>query len=127
MRSLRPLVAALTLAVALIVADAAAQAQGSQPATVIRVIDGRSLDARLADGREVGVRLVGIDVPAPPDECGSPDATDALRAVVEGQAVNLVSDPYEAQLDAEGRSFYYVDRASDGIDSGQELVRAGWA
>jgi endonuclease YncB( thermonuclease family) len=104
-----------------------AAAQTSSPATVTNVIDGRTVNARLADGREIVVRLIGIDVPSPPSECDASEATAALTTLVAGQAVSLVTDPYQPALDAEGRSLYYVDRSTDGVDAGQQMVESGLA
>jgi endonuclease YncB( thermonuclease family) len=105
----------------------------SQPlgASVTRVIDGDTLNARLADGREITVRLIGIDTPENPEpgnrvECGGEQATESLTQLVEGQQVNLVSDPTQDAVDALGRSLFYVDRL-DGLDAGEEMVRRGWA
>jgi micrococcal nuclease len=108
-----------------------ASAQTSTPATVSRVIDGDTLVARLADNSEVTVRLIGIDSPetvkpATPVECGGQQASDAMRQLAEGQQVNLVSDPTQDATDQFGRSLFYVDRL-DGVDVGEELLRAGWA
>ena len=43
-----------------------------------------------------------------------------------GRVVNLVSDPTQDAVDRFGRSLFYVDR-DDGLDVGQEMIRAGWA
>jgi micrococcal nuclease len=104
----------------------AAQAQVSSPATATRVVDADTLDARLADGREVTVRLIGIDAPEA-GECGADPAGEALRRLVEGQAVNLVGDPTQDAIDRFGRSLFYVDRAGDRLDVGEEMLRQGWA
>jgi endonuclease YncB( thermonuclease family) len=123
-----PLSALVSLVIAAVLALAeTALAQSTQPATVTHVIDGRTLTARLADGRELTVRAIGIDVPVPPSECAATDATDALRLVVDDQPVNLVSDPYQPTLDAAGSWLFYIDRASDGLDAGQHMVRLGLA
>jgi endonuclease YncB( thermonuclease family) len=106
--------------------SSAARAQVPVSATVTRVVDGDTLAARLADGREVTVRLIGIDAPAA-EECGYEQAREALRRLVEGQPVNLLSDPTQAAVDRFGRSLFYVDRGSDGLDTGEEMVRRGWA
>ena len=98
----------------------------SSPATVTRVVDGDTVDARLADGREVTVRLIGIDAPEA-EECGTEPAREALGRLVEGQPVNLVSDPTQDAVDRFGRSLFYVDRSSDGLDVGEEMLRRGWA
>jgi endonuclease YncB( thermonuclease family) len=113
---------------AFLVASAAAatlaHGQTVYPATVTGVTDGDTLTARLADGRELTVRLIGIDAPEP-TECGGSDARAALVSLADGQAVELESDPSVQQLDRFGRSWFYVDRA-DGLDVGFDLVRRGW-
>jgi micrococcal nuclease len=114
------------------VAPATAQAQTSTAATVTRVVDGDTLVARLADGSELTVRLIGIDTPetvkpGTPVECGGPQASDKMRELAEGQQVNLVSDPTQDAVDRFGRSLFYVDRTADGLDVGEAMLRAGWA
>ena len=99
---------------------------------VSRVVDGDTLVARLADGSEITVRLIGIDTPetvkpGTPVECGGPQATVAMRALAEGQPVNLVSDPTQDAVDQFGRSLFYVNRIADGVDVGEEMLRNGWA
>jgi micrococcal nuclease len=78
---------------------------------VSRVIDGDTLVARLADGSEITVRLIGIDTPetvkpGTPVECGGPQATDAMTALAQGQPVNLVSDLIQDAVDQFGRSLF---------------------
>jgi endonuclease YncB( thermonuclease family) len=111
--------------VACALAPAVAQGQASYPATVTAVTEGDTLSARLADGRELTVRLIGIDAPEI-GECGGREARAALTNLVAGQAVELESDPAVEITDGFGRSRFYVDRA-DGLDAGLELVRRGWA
>jgi micrococcal nuclease len=91
-----------------------ALAQTSSPATVTRIVDGDTLVARLADGSEITVRLIGIDTPetvqpGTPVECGGEQATEAMRDLAEGQQVNLVSDPTQDAVDQFGRSLFYVE------------------
>jgi endonuclease YncB( thermonuclease family) len=100
-------------------------------ATVTRVIDGDTVVARLADGSEITVRLIGIDTPETlkpgvPVECGGEQATEEMRQLVEGQQVTLVSDPTQDAVDRFGRSLFYVDR-SGGVDVGEAMLRTGWA
>jgi micrococcal nuclease len=104
----------------------AARAQVSSRATVTRVVDGDTVDARLADGREVTVRLIGINAPES-DECGAEPAREALRRLVEGQSVNLVSDPTQDAVDQFGRVLSYAERSSAALDVGEEMIRSGWA
>lgn len=104
----------------------AAGAQVASPATVIRVVDGETLEAQLDDGRQVPVRLIGIDTPeVSPAECGAGGATESLRELVEGRPVSLVSDPTQDSVDRFGRMLAYVDR-DDGLDVGEAQLRRGW-
>ncbi len=73
---------------------------------VVRVVDGDTLEVRLATGQTVKVRLIGIDTPetvkpATPVECGGRSATArmkrlALRKGV-GRRVTLTSDPTQVR------------------------------
>jgi endonuclease YncB( thermonuclease family) len=105
-----------------------AQAQDRFPAVVTLVVDGDTVDARLADGQAVTVRLIGIDAPetGAPAECGGERASDALERLVEGRDVLLVADPTQDRVDRFGRSLFYVDRA-DGLDAGEWMLSAGVA
>jgi endonuclease YncB( thermonuclease family) len=114
------LVVALALAV-----PAGAQAQERHTAVVTHVVDGDTVDAQLADGRALAVRLIGIDAPEI-EECGTDQATTYLEQLVLGRNVTLVSDPTQGAIDDFGRSLFYVDR-DDALDVGQEMIRAGWA
>jgi endonuclease YncB( thermonuclease family) len=110
---------------ACIVMPSAAKGQAVYPATVTGVPDGDTLSARTGDDRDLTVRLIGIDAPET-DECGGRDARAALTDLVDGQTVELESDPSVETIDGFGRSWLYVDRA-DGLDVGFELVQRGWA
>lgn len=108
-----------------------ASGQNSYPAMVTHVIDGDTVQARLADGRDLTVRLIGIDTPetAQPGtavECGGEQASAHMRELAENRDVVLVSDPTQDRVDRYGRSLFYVDR-SDGVDVGEEMLLAGWA
>jgi endonuclease YncB( thermonuclease family) len=102
-----------------------AAAQELHSATVSHVVDGDTVDAQLPDGSVLRVRLIGIDTPEVGD-CGADRATAALEQLVLGRAVILVSDATQPAQDQFGRSLFYVDR-DDGLDTGRELLRAGWA
>src|SRR5829696_3606309 len=106
-------------------------AQTATPATVSRVVDGHTVEALLTDGRQLTVRLIGIDTPETVRpgvevECGGEQASEAMRGLVEGQEVSLVSDPTQDAVDRFGRSLFYVDRV-DGLDVGEQMIRLGWA
>lgn len=104
-------------------------------ARIVSVTDGDTLKARLASGKRVTVRLLGIDTPETRKpgiavECGGPQATAnmkrlALRRGV-GRRVTLVTDPTQDTRDRYGRLLAYA-KVDSGRDLGLEQVRAGWS
>jgi micrococcal nuclease len=96
---------------------------GSEIATVIRVVDGDTIEVRItgrdegpgAGGAEIGsvhrVRLIGIDTPESVDprrpvECFGVEASAAAGALLAGASVHLVKDVEEA--DGYDRLLRYV-------------------
>jgi endonuclease YncB( thermonuclease family) len=111
-------------------ASAAGERTLRQRATVVKVVDGDTLDARLRSGRERRVRLIGIDTPEVYDvvECGGPQASRSLKRLLPvGSRVRLVSDPTQDRVDSYGRILRYVVKASTGRDVNRAQVRRGWA
>ncbi len=102
-----------------------AHAQDRTPAQVAEVVSGDSVNAQLAGGVVLGVRLVGIDAPSV-GECGGQQAVEQLERLVLGRSVFLVRDSVRYGVDGSGRSLFYVDR-DDGVDVGLEQLRSGWA
>lgn len=90
--------------------------------TVIRVIDGDTLEAQIGSTTE-SVRLIGIDTPEitwpndennleePKEECLAFAARDYLRQQVEEQSVSLVGDSRQPAYDQYDRllAYLYVD------------------
>ena len=104
-------------------------------AQIVRVIDGDTVRARLASGRQLTVRLIGIDTPETkrpgvPVECGGKQASAFMRRIAfdhgRGRQVTLVSDPSQDQTDRYGRTLAFVDARGKG-DLGRLMLRAGWA
>ena len=104
-------------------------------AQIVRVIDGDTVRARLASGRELTVRLIGIDTPETKRpgvavECGGKQASAFMRRIAfdhgRGRQVTLVSDPSQDQTDRYGRTLAFVDARGKG-DLGRLMLRAGWA
>jgi len=102
----------------------------TQNATVVRVVDGDTVVARLSDGRFERVRYIGMDTPEDvkpgvPVQCFSLRAAAANRQLVSGRAVKLV--PGVESRDRYGRLLAYVYRRSDGLFVNEDLVRRGFA
>ncbi len=127
-RSARRLLAALVV-VAASAAAPPATAQQTASVTVVRAVDGDTIETRADDGTVATVRLIGIDTPesvkpGAPVECGGPEAAAATEGLV-GRRVTLTADPTQDRTDRFGRVLAYVDL--DGVDAGLALVRAGLA
>src|SRR3954447_8647890 len=101
-------------------------------AVVTRVVDGDTIHVRAAGGRDVAVRLLGIDTPEThrpntPVECGGPQASASMaRIAPPGTRVRLASDPTQDRVDRYGRTLAYVFLA-DGKLVEDEQLRSGWA
>jgi micrococcal nuclease len=117
----------LAVVAAALIAPGAASAQTS--ATVTRVLDGDTVEAVTLASPTITVQLIGIDAPEFRSdgraECGAAAATEALRALVEGRIVTLVSDPTQGATDPYNRTLAYIDVA--GVDAGQQQLLAGRA
>jgi micrococcal nuclease len=107
----------------------------TETATVVRVVDGDTIIARL-NGRDERVRYIGMDTPesVKPDSPVEPfgvEAADENRRLVAGRTVTLERDV--SDRDQYGRLLRHVwlppDESPDGhwILVGLELVRLGYA
>jgi len=105
----------------------------SSVATVVSVTDGDTLRVR-AGGREVRVRLLGIDTPETRRpgvavECGGKNATASMKRLVfvggRGRRVTLSGDPTQNRVDRYGRRLAYVTTVRGDVGAAQ--LRAGWA
>lgn len=113
--------------------------------TVVRVVDGDTIDVRLPDGSEDTVRLVGVDTPEvhvenePAEYEGVPDtgagarclrlaghsASEYLTGRLGGSNVTLAFDPRTDRRGGYDRLLAYVYR--NGSNLNHELVAAGHA
>ncbi|TWG93060.1 Micrococcal nuclease (thermonuclease) homologs [Nocardioides sp. J9] len=98
-----------------------------QWARVVRVVDGDTVDVRLAGGPTRRVRLIGINTPeTSPRQCGAGLATQSARQLLpRGTRVRLVSDTRQPKKDRYGRLLRYVIKGS--IDVNRAQVKRGWA
>lgn len=114
-------------------------------ATVTRVIDGDTVEVRLADGTEETIRLLGVDTPEvhsenTPDEYEGVPETDAGRACLRtygerasdfaerelaGREVGIGYDPTEERRGYYGRLLAYL--YVDGEQFNARLIADGWA
>jgi micrococcal nuclease len=125
MRRLSPLVASLLFAFVLPAAHAQAI---STPATVVRVVDGDTVDVAFDDGRTERLRLIGIDTPetvkpGTPVQCFGPQASAFNHRLVEGREVRLAYD--RERRDVYGRLLAYVYLGHRFVNA--ILVRRGFA
>jgi micrococcal nuclease len=100
------------------------------PATVVRVVDGDTIQVRLSDGALERVRYIGIDTPESvkpntPVQCFAKAASAFNERLVAGRRVTLVSDV--EKRDRYGRLLAYVYRRPDGLFVNEELVQRGYA
>jgi micrococcal nuclease len=103
-------------------------------ARVTKVVDGDTIHARpLGGGRDLKVRLLGIDAPESSStrygrpSCGGAEATAALRAVApKGAVVTLEPDPTQDTVDRYGRVLAY-EVLPGGVTAEERLLSAGWA
>jgi micrococcal nuclease len=104
-------------------------ATATTAARLVRVVDGDTVRVHMG-GHEQPVRLIGIDTPEThrpgrPVECGGPQATAHLKALLApGQRVRLVADRTQDARDRYHRRLAYLqDRR--GRDVGQAQLQAG--
>ncbi|PZC45892.1 MAG: micrococcal nuclease [Chloroflexi bacterium] len=102
-------------------------AQGFTLAEITRVIDGDTIDVRL-NGNIQRVRLIGIDTPetvAPgqPVDCWGPEASAKAKELMEGQRVELETDPSQGDKDVFGRLLRYV--WLDGTNVAEAMIESG--
>ena len=100
-------------------------------ATVLKVVDGDTIDIRDDVRGRLRVRLLGIDTPETKKPgytvgCWGPEAAEFAKSTMVGQRVALVTDPTQDMTDRYGRTLAYLVRA-DGWDYSIEAARAGVA
>ena len=104
-------------------------ASSSWSGTVVRVVDGDTVDA-LTDTGKVRIRLLGIDAPelahdGSPAACGAVEATTALTGLLlEGATITWTHDPRSDAQDRYGRELAYVSTSTT-ADAGLTLLEAG--
>lgn len=105
------------------------QIQATETATVIRIVDGDTVDVLLNRKKE-RVRIIGIDAPesvAPTRaiECYGPEASDYLKKILPMQSqVQLLPEPKDNR-DRYGRLLRYIELEQ--VDVGAQMIQDGYA
>lgn len=103
----------------------------TMPASVERIVDGDTIVVRDRNGEDLGrVRILGMDAPelslnGRPAMCGATAAQEELARLLEGQNVQLVTDPRQPDRDDYDRLLRYVEVGS--VDVTESLIRSGHA
>ncbi|MHB1242322.1 MAG: thermonuclease family protein [Gaiellaceae bacterium] len=97
----------------------------SRKGVVTRVVDGDTLDVRLANGTQERVRLIGVDTPER-GACFAAQATTLARRLALSKPVVLRGDPTQDTRDRYGRLLAYV-WLPGGRDLGYQLLAGGFA
>jgi micrococcal nuclease len=100
-------------------------------ATVLRVVDGDTVDIVDDVRGRLRVRRLGIDTPETKNPgytvgCWGPETSEFVTETLAGQRVALIPDPTQDRTDRYGRTLAYLDKA-DGWDYSIEAARAGAA
>lgn len=109
----------------------AADAAPAPTATVLRVVDGDTLDVKDDHRGRLRVRVLGIDTPEVHRPgwsvgCWGPEAERFASETLTGQRITLIADPTQDATDRYGRTLAYVNM-TDGQDFSIEAVRSGMA
>lgn len=111
-------------------------AQASTAATVVRVIDGDTVDVQLADGTRERIRIIGLDTPETVDprkpvQCFGKEASNrAKELLIVGRPVILEEDASQDTRDRYGRALRHVQvELEPGVvtNFAQTLISEGYA
>jgi micrococcal nuclease len=104
---------------------------GAANATVVKVVDGDTVDVRSDDRGRLRIRVVGIDTPEVKRPnytvgCGGVEASQYAEELLAGQRVAIVADPSQDVRDRYGRTLAEIF-LSDGRNYAVEAARTGHA
>ena len=105
--------------------SAAASGRFTDRGTVVRVVDGDTVDVRLTSGKRERVRLIGIDA-TEQGACYAVQASARARALALNRRVVLRGDATQDSRDRYGRLLAYV-WLPGGRDLGYQLIAGGFA
>jgi micrococcal nuclease len=107
----------------------AASTTGTDTATVVRVVDGDTIQVKLSTGKLDKVRIIGIDTPETVDprkevQCYGKEASAKMKVLLNRKKVTLEMNPAEDK-DKYGRLLRYV--SIKGKDIGAQMIKDGYA
>ena len=105
--------------------SAAASGRFTDRGTVVRIVDGDTVDVRLTSGKRERVRLIGIDA-TEQGACYAVQASARARALALNRRVVLRGDATQDTRDRYGRLLAYV-WLPGGKDLGYQLIAGGFA
>ncbi len=118
-------ITAVLCALAVVATTAAGAGDFSHRGVVTRVVDGDTLDVRLANGTRERVRLIGVDTPER-GACFATQAATLVRRLALAKPVVLRGDTTQDTRDRYGRLLAYV-WIPGGRDLGYQLLAGGFA
>ncbi|MES5383479.1 nuclease [Mycolicibacterium conceptionense] len=100
-------------------------------ATVLKIVDGDTIDVKDDQRGRLRIRLLGIDTPETKKPgytvgCWGAQATDFATSTLLGQRVAVTPDPTQGTYDRYGRTLAYLVKA-DGWNYSVEAAREGTA
>jgi micrococcal nuclease len=114
--------------------DGSVEPTGPVTARVTRVVDGDTIEVRLAGGDEEDVRYIGIDTPetvkpGTPVQCGGPKAHEVNERLVGGRTVTLRFDAERRDIYGRLLAYVYLAGGREGrpLFINAELARRGLA
>jgi len=118
-------------AIALLLATPALTQASQAPATVVRVVDGDTVDVQLEGGAIERIRLIGIDTPEvvdprKPVQCFGREASAHAHELLDSQGVTVELDSSQGERDIYGRLLAYV-WLPDGRNFGEVMIADGFA
>lgn len=98
--------------------------------TVVRVVDGDTVDVKIGDKVE-RLRLIGIDTPETVDprktvQCFGAEASNKAKTILTGKKVSLQADPTQDNRDKYGRLLRYV-YLENGTNFNKMMITEGYA
>lgn len=119
------------LALSLSVSGVARAEAASGSASVVRVVDGDTVDVQFGELGTERLRLNGIDTPEvvdprKPVQCFGREASAHAHDLLDGQVVSVELDPSQGERNVYGRLLAYVWLA-DGRNFGEVMIADGFA